>query len=236
MSYVSLIGQLLLYTFILGIFFWSLKYAVSLYIFSRKREDINRLEARISILKMHLKGKIKRKCNKIESSLRKEPADVLEGIRPKLNIIRDLNFSYTGDYQTFLDSLHEITVKITEHVKLKHKSLLKAQVLSKDKLSAEEQEAEQDENKLKCKKLVKYDKAHVMIVIEIIQTTAELRTKIDEYNNLTEFEKSQKKINLKPEPISISNFEILTELVEQAKSGNDQGQDFQIFDGEAEAA
>lgn len=227
MSYLGIISQVLLYSFAIGFSFWLMKYAIAYYVFSRRKEEINQLDARISVLKMHLRGKIKRKCNKIESVLKKE-ADTFAFLVPKLTKISELSFSTQDQYQQLVNTLYEITLKIDEHIKLKHKNLMRDH-LELPKAKAEVLSAD-EETQQKCEKLVRYDKAHMVIITEIVQTTNEMRHKIEEYNTLAEYEKGQKKISLIPEKIEIEHFDIINALVEQAKNSPTKNTDFPILE------
>lgn len=230
MGYLVIIGQIFFYTFILGLFVWGMKNAVSFYVFSRKREKINQLHARISILKLHLKGKIKRKCNKIESLFKKsEDAETLGLLRPKLNSIQELAFGSTTDYQKLIDTLTIITQDIANHIKIKHRNLIKKQETGPATENSEPL-SEDEQIKEDCKKLVKYDKAHMLIVVEIIQATENLIQEINEFNIMTEYEKNQKKIKEIPEKIEIKHYDIIAVFVEQSKTSNIDTPDFQILE------
>ncbi|MBY0553724.1 hypothetical protein K2P97_04290 [bacterium] len=204
-----------------------MRYAIAYYVFSRRKEEINHLDARISVLKMHLRGKIKRKCNKIETVLKKE-ADTYAFLAPKLTKISDLNFSTQDQYQQLINTLYEITSKIDEHIKFKHKNLMRDHVEAPK--AAEEIRNQEEEIQYKCEKLVKYDKAHMIIITEIVQTTNEMRHKIEEYNALAEYENGQKKITLIPDKVEIEHYDLINTLVEQAKSAPNQNPDFPILE------
>jgi|GEM_PF-6354455 len=212
MNILSLVSQILLYVALLGLTLWGIKYATLLYFFSRKQEDINKLTARISILKLHLKGKIKRKCNKIGEFFNKEldPA-ALRALQPKLNAINSLEFVAATDYQSLINSLSSISEDITNSIKFKHKFY---NAPSSDPIQTPEKQNSVNEN---CKNLVRYDKANMMIIVEIIQCTERLVEKISEYNLLIRYKKSQKKITQIPERIVIENYIVIAELIEQVK-------------------
>lgn len=227
MSFLNAISQILLLSFAIGFGFWSFKYIISFYLFSRKKEEINRLNARISILKLHLRSKIKKKSHKIEEVLRKDN-DTLSLAQPHLNKICELNFQEPSDYQKLITELSSITTIITNHIRLKHKNLLRTEILidtqNNDTLAA------QDEVRESCKKLVKYDKAHMTIIVEIILSTQDLINKIEDFNMLAEYESGQKKITDIPVKVEIENFEIIHSLVEQAKHSEIDVPDFPILE------
>lgn len=225
MNYLVILGQVLLYSVLLGLFFWGMKSAISFYVFARRKEEINKLHARISVLKMHLKGKIKRKCNKIETAFKKD-SEILKVLAPKLNLICALSFSSSTDYQTFISNLHMITEEIIAHIKIKNKNAIKPQ--DEDEIALSETDKVND----KCKKLLKYDKAHMMIIIEIIQATEELKEKIVEFNELVEYEKNQKKIEVIPEKIEIEHYGQLSQMMENAGSSDTETSDIPALENE----
>ena len=228
MSYTGAFGQLLLYALFLGLGFWGFKTAVSHYVFSRRREKINKLNARISVLKMHLRGKIKRKCTRIEDVLKKD-AGAFSNLLPKLNLIIGLEFASASEYQLLLTNLNLITEEIIAHIHLKmkrskHIDLEKSVDDVKDSASHEANDALD-----KCKKLIKYDKAHMLIVVEIIEATVKLSDQVSEFNDMVEFEKNQKIIH-PPEKIIIENFELLRTMVEEAKKSDVETPDFPVLE------
>lgn len=232
MNYLVLAGQIITYVFLSALVLWGLKHAVSLYIFSRKREEINQLFARISVLKMHLKGKIKRKCNKIEKIFKKEQAtETLSMIETKLRTIADLTFSSAYDYQTLINNLSEITQALIDHIKRKNKALINLQKLQKE--NEIEENIEIDEVEEKCKKLVKYDKGTMTVIVELVRATQEIVIKINEFNALTELDKSKKKITDIPQLIEIEHFEYIANLVELAKTTEIGKPEMQILGKEA---
>lgn len=226
MNYLVILGQVLLYSLLLGLFFWGMKSAISFYVFARRKEEINKLQARISVLKMHLKGKIKRKCNKIETAFKKD-SEILNVLAPKLNLICALGFSSPTDYQTFISNLHAITEEIIAHIKIKNKNAIKPQD-DLDDIALSGTDKVND----KCKKLLKYDKAHLLIVIEIVQATDELNEKIVAFNELADYEKNQKKIQALPEKIEIEHYEQLSQMIEGADVLNTETPDFPTLDNE----
>ena len=228
MSYTGAFGQLLLYAALLGLGFWGFKTAVSHYVFSRRREKINKLNARISVLKMHLRGKIKRKCSRIEDVLKKDTG-ALSNLLPKLNLICGLEFSAAGDYQLLLTNLNLITEEIIAHIHLKMKKSKHIELEKKVDDVKDSATIEANDALDKCKKLIKYDKAHMFIVDEIIEATAELSDKVSEFNSLTEFEKNQKAIH-EPEKIIIENFELLQTMVEETKKSDIETPDFPVLE------
>lgn len=226
MSYLGVLGQVLLYSLLLGLFFWGMKSAISFYVFARKKEEINKLHARISVLKMHLKSKIKRKCNRIETAF-KNDSEALAVLTPKLNLICAMDFSSQTDFQNLISNLHMITEEIIGHIKIKH---INDVVIDDTANDATLSETEKTNNK--CKKLLKYDKAHMQIIIEIIQASERLKEKIKEFNELADYEKSQKKIENMPEKIEIEHYELISQMIEQSEFSDTETPDFPALENE----
>lgn len=228
MSYAGAFGQLLLYALLLGLGFWGLKSAVTHYLFARRRENINKLNARVSVLKMHLRGKIKRKCSRIEEVLKKD-GGAFSNLQPKLSLICGLEFSSAGDYQQLLTNLNLITEEIIAHIHLKMKKNRHIDLEENVENVKDTESSESEKTADRCKKLIKYDKAHMIIVLEIIEATDELSSKISEFNSLAEFEKNQKIIH-PPQKIQIENFDLLRKMVEETKKSDAETPDFPVLE------
>lgn len=231
MSYFGIMTQILATTLALGLSIWGLKYVISLYVFSRRKEKINKLHARISILKLHLRTKIKRKCNRVEKALRTD-REALERCLPHLNELQSFQFNSPADYQKVFETLLSVTETVSQHVRLKHRNIIRDEKLAdfkdanKEQVLSPEQEAEE-----RCRKLVKYDKATVTIIIDLAQTTTDLISSINDYNELTNYENNQQKITDIPQKIEIQHFNELYALLEELKN-NPQAieQDIQVLE------
>lgn len=213
MNYLGTFSQILAYVFAAGVTIWIGRTAISYFVFSRKKEQINKLEARISVLKLHLKGKVVKKRTKIEDVFRGDSAS-LEDIKPALTVLAEIKFNTPTDYQLFITNLQQINDQVGNYIKLKHRSLRDASRISTNKntpavLTAEEQIHQN------CKKLVRYDKAHILIITQIIEATDEMIFKINEYNALVDYDKKQKKITHIPSKIEIENFALLVSLLRE---------------------
>ena len=90
--------------------------------------------------------------------------------------------------------------------------------------------SEEDEIRERCRKLVKYDKANVTIILDIANTTLTLIQKIDEYNDLADYESAQAKITDKPQPLEIRNFEQLSLALQEAQNNPNDLPDFPILE------
>jgi phage gp36-like protein len=158
---------------------------------------------------MHLRGKIKSKCKKIENHFNKD-TEAYIALKANLEKISALSFNQSTDYQLLVNCLYDITVKIHSYINSKYRNL-----------PIDTLEKPQAEAKEKCTQLVTYDKAHMIILVEIVQTTNELREKISKYNELTNLEKGHKKITFIPDAIEIENFDLINSIVETAKLTTD---------------
>jgi hypothetical protein len=228
-DFLSTLTQIFLLVLSVGLFFWLIKHVISVYIFSRRKEEINGLHARISILKLHLRTKVRKKLNRVENALKRE-SDILALATPQIEILQNINFDQISDYQKTLDTLYELTILISKHVRTKHKNLLRTEKLLEVKDEEPKVLTAEDEVREKCRKLVKYDKANVTIILDIAQTTQTLIQKIDEYNELTGYESAQAKIADKPKAIEIRDFDQLNLTLEEAKNDPQDRPDFPILE------
>lgn len=217
MSYFGAITQILATVLAIGLAVWGLKYVISLYIFSRRKEKINKLRARIAILKLHLRTKVKRKCNRVEKALRAD-REALERCSPHLNSLQQLQFETGADYQKIFNLLLEVTEVVSQHIRLKHRNIIKDEKIADFKDANKQQVlSPEEEAKENCRKLVKYDKATVTIILDLVQTTSDLISSILDYNELTSYENNQPKITDIPNRIEIQHFDELYTLLEELK-------------------
>jgi hypothetical protein len=222
MSYLSVISQLLFYGFVIGACFWLMRFSSSAYMFSRRKVEINKLDARISVLKMHLRAKIKSKYNKIEILLKNE-AETLTALKPMLDNIISLSFNSPSDYQLLITNLHEITVKINEYIRFKHKNLVRD---NQDKPEARQSRSKEEEAKEHCTQLVKYDRANMIIILQIVESTNELRSKILQYNELAKLKIGHKKIRFTPDVLEIEHYNLIKSLIQTASTTPEESSEF----------
>ncbi|AZZ35782.1 hypothetical protein CIK05_02850 [Bdellovibrio sp. qaytius] len=232
----------------LALFTWVAKYFFVLYYYRKKKEDINRLEARVAVLRMLLKAKLKRKGSQMQDQY-KDEKEFMALVISKLDLLTTFNFNRTSDYEDVLDILTAVSEAIDLHTVQKNPALYMAQQekIAQDRenllIQSGEQVSKVDEkgdsksaDEIDSKKrsivnvqipkydrwtqLLKYDKGNLYIVKEIVETTDDLKTKIDLYNS----EQDNKELLLRaPEPIEIDSFEGLKAIVdrdlEQSKAG-----------------
>ena len=232
----------------LALFTWVAKYFFILYYYRKKKEDINKLEARVAVLRMLLKAKLKRKGSQMQDQY-KEEKEFLSSIMSKLDLLTTFNFNRTTDYEDVLEILTSVSEAIDMHTVQKNPALYMAQQekIAKDREDVLAQSGEQVERKdengdaksadeIESKKksvinvqipqydrwtqLLKYDKGNLYIIKEIIETTNDLKIKIELYNS----EQENKELQLRPpEHIDLDGFEGLKSIVdrdlEQAKAG-----------------
>ncbi len=241
-------SQIFLYILGLALFTWVAKYFFVLYYYRKRKEDINKLEARTAVLRMLLKAKLKRKGSQMQDQY-KDEKEFMASIISKLDLLTTFNFNRTSDYEDVLEILGSISEAIDMHTVQKNPALYVAQqekiVQDREKLfqTSGVEVAKKDENgdaksadEIESKKksvvnlqvpqyerwsqLLKYDKGNLYIIKEIIETTEDLKTKVDSYN----IEQNEKELQLRvPELIEIDSFEGLRSIVdrdqEQAKAG-----------------
>jgi len=232
----------------LALFTWVAKYFFVLYYYRKRKEDINKLEARNAVLRMLLKAKLKRKGSQMQDQY-KDEKEFMASIISKLDLLTTFNFNRTSDYDDVLDILTSVSEAIDHHTVVKNPAIYIAQqqkiaqereallkgagieVAKKDE-NGDSKSADEIESKTKSEvnlqipkfdrwtQLLKYDKGNLYIIKEIVETTEELKEKIDNYN----FEQNEKELQLRaPEQIEVDGFEGLRAIVdreqEQAKAG-----------------
>ncbi|MCM2354868.1 MAG: hypothetical protein NDI63_14705 [Pseudobdellovibrio sp.] len=222
----------------LALLTWVGKYLFVLYYYRRKKEEINRLEARTAVLRMLLKAKLKRKGSQMQDQY-KDNKEFLALITSKLELLTTFNFNRSSDYDDVLNILTSISEAIdmqtvkdnpalytTQHA---HAAKAREDVLA---VSVDQAVANASDNSNKYNdhrgeldrwsQLWKYDKGNMYIVKELVETTDELKTKVELYN--IEQENKELKLLL-PNLIVVDGFEGLRALVnrdqEKIKAGKE---------------
>lgn len=224
-------SQIFLSILALALFTWVGKYLFVLYYYRKKKQDINKLEARTAVLRMLLKAKLKRKGSQMQDQY-KDEKEFLTSIISKLDLLTTFNFNRSSDYQDMLDILGSISEALDLHTVKKNPSIYMAQqqhiAQERENLSkssgvevARKDAKGQIPQYDRWSQLLKYDKGNLFIVKEIVEATADLKIKIDMYN---EDQHDNKELFLRaPELIEIDGFEGLRSLVdadiEKAKAG-----------------
>lgn len=232
----------------LALFTWVAKYFFVLYYYRKKKEDINRLEARTAVLRMLLKAKLKRKGSQMQDQY-KDDKEFYASIVSKLDLLTTFNFNRSSDFEDALDILSSISEAIDLQTVRTNPALYTAQqeqiakeretilaqtgvVVTKTDETGAAKSADEIESKKKqevnsqmpqydrWQQLLKYDKGNMFIIKEIVETTEDLKTKIETYNR----EQDNKELHIRvPELIEIDSFEGLRAIVdreqEKAKAG-----------------
>ena len=223
----------------LALFTWVAKYFFVLYHYRRKKENINKLEARVAVLRMLLKAKLKRKGSQMQEQY-KDEKEFLGSVISKLELLGTFSFNRSSDYTEAISLLTTISEATDMHTVQKTPAFYMAhqQKLAKDKESLlkisgveveekDEQGNQKPPDEIASKQkaalnaqfpeydrwaqLLKYDKGNLYIIKEIIETTEELKEKIDLYN----IEQDNKELQIRPpELISIDGFEGLRTIVD----------------------
>ncbi len=232
----------------LALFTWVGKYFFVLYYYRKKKEDINKLEARVAVLRMLLKAKLKRKGSQMQEQY-KDEKEFLASIMSKLDLLTTFNFNRSSDYEDVLEVLTSVSEAIDHQTVVKNPAIYLAQqqkitqdrenllknagveVSRKDE-KGDSKSADEIESKTKSEvnvqvpqydrwtQLLKYDKGNLYIIKEIIETNNDLKIKVELYNS----EQENKELQLRaPEPIELNSFEGLKAIVdrdqEEAKAG-----------------
>lgn len=232
----------------LALFTWVAKYFFVLYYYRKRKEEINKLEARVAVLRMLLKAKLKRKGSQMQDQY-KDEKEFMASIVSKLDLLTTFNFNRTTDYEDVIEILNSVSEALDVHTVQKNPTLYMAQqqkiALDRENLlksagvevarkdaNGDSKSADEIESKTKSEvnaqvpqydrwtQLLKYDKGNLYIIKEIIESTNDLKIKIDLYNS----EQDNKELLIRaPETIELDGFEGLKAIVdrdlENAKAG-----------------
>ena len=208
-EYLYFVGNLLSYIVGIGIILYSIIAFIEYYRDSKSRKNIKILQAKISMLRMMLKAKVRNRSNKIHKS-QVEDGSIFQKIKSKYEQMMLLDFTKSVDFNTYIDLSYEALVDV--------ETSLKKGVDSND-INSDQKKGSLEYNLAMEKwiKLLKNDKKGVIVVFEIVQSTNQLNAIIDFYNQ------SQKKVKrrfAKTEDLKIKDFEILQDLMndQQAKA------------------
>lgn len=201
--------------------------------YRKQKEIINKLEARVAVLRMLLRAKLKRKGSQIQDQY-KEEREFLDSVMSKLELLGTYSLSRSSDYADVLGLLTSISEAIDMHTVQKtpafymaHQESLAKQKESLLKISGVESDKDgkdknistsgekQDVNALpefdRWAQLLKYDKGNLYIIKEIIETTKDLKNRIEIYNA----EQVNKELLIRvPELIYLDGFEGLQKIVD----------------------
>lgn len=191
----------------LVLFFWAVKYFYFLWYFGKKKEQINKLEARVAVLRMLLKTKLKRKCSLLQDQ-HKDDKSFLDKVQSKLELLVTYNFQRGSDYSDVLDILMSISEIIDQQIRTKTPEISKIAI---DKNEVLLKQFSHLSYATKWIQLLKYDKGNLFIIKEIIETMSKLKMKIDDYNK----ERSEKEHKLRPvEVVDLQGFDDLKIIVD----------------------
>lgn len=231
-------SQLFLVIALLALITWGGKYFYMLYYHRRRKEDINKLEARTAVLRMLLKAKLKRKGSQVQDQYKEEP-DFLATIASKLELLTTYNFNRSTDFEDVVGILSAISEALDlhtvqknpayymaqqAHIQEERESILKdgMQAAAKtdakgDAKSANETQSKQ-KNEVNTKmpdydrwaQLLKYDKGNLYIIKEIVDTTEDLKKRVEAYNS----EQEKKDLHVRvPDLITINGFDGLKAII-----------------------
>lgn len=219
----------------LALLTWVAKYLFVLYYYRKKKEEINRLEARTAVLRMLLKAKLKRKGSQMQEQY-KDDKEFLASITSKLELLTTFNFNRSSDYDDVLNILTSISEAIDMQTVKENPTLYTAHhthaakaredVLANnvDQAAANSNEKYNDHRSQldRWSQLLKYDKGNLYIVKELVEATDELKIKVELYN--VEQENKELKLPI-PNLILVDGFEGLRALVnrdqEKIKAGKE---------------
>ncbi len=217
-------------------FLWVSKYFYVLWYYRKQKENINKMEARIAVLRMLLKTKLKRKGSQM-MDLYKNDKEFLVRISSKLEMLVTYNLSRPSDYGDLVDILVSISEQVDEYemkktptvylTKVKNMgeqrdALMRLSVDSADDIKKVQSTSDSSNKSVaeipkfdahfdKWLNLFKYDKGNLYIIKEIVESNQHLIERIDIYNS----EQENKELHIKkPQEIHLHGFENLKKIVD----------------------
>ena len=194
-EFLYIFGNLLTSILVIGLFIFSITSFYNYYIESKTRKQMHVLEAKISMLRMLLKSKIRQRVNKFQqrkNNLKKDERSsanaLLDRLKEQYEKLDALEFNASEDFNTYFDLSHEIILDLEENLKSKKPNL-------QDRWS----------------KLLFYDKKSVIIIVQIVKCIEEFRLRAQRYN---ESQKNTKKHFNELTSITIVDFETLQILLD----------------------
>ena len=238
-------SQLFLSILALALVTWAAKSFFILYYNRRKKEEINKLEARTAVLRMLLKAKLKRKGSQMQDQY-KEDKDFLLSMAAKLDLLTTFNFVRSSDFEDVLEILTSISEAIDLLTVQKNPNFYMAQqaqiqedrekILQDSGFAVEKIDAagevkslseiqEKQKSELaeqmpefnRWSQLLKYDKGNLYIIKEIVETSVDLKKRVEAYN--LDQEKKENHLSV-PDVVTIKGFDGLRGIVlrDQEKS------------------
>lgn len=111
---MNIISQYFSILLSLIMFLWVAKYFYVLWYYRRQKESIHKAEARIAVLRMLLKTKLKRKGSQMMEQY-KNDKELLGRIVSKLEMLVTYNLSRPSDYGDLVDILVSIAEQVDDH-------------------------------------------------------------------------------------------------------------------------
>ena len=205
--HIDILFELFISVLGLVLSFWAVKYFYFLWYYGKKKEQINKLEARVAVLRMLLKTKLKRKGSSLQEQYKEDKA-FLDKIQSKLELLVTYNFQRNSDYAETVGILMSISELIDQQIRTKTPEIAKAAAEKNEILLKEFTHLS---HAAKWIQLLKYDKGNLYIIKEVVETVAKLKDKIEDYNR----ERSEKEHKLRPvEVIDLPGFEDLKTIVD----------------------
>ena len=232
-----LFGNLLTYTLVFGLLFYSAVSFYNYYVDSKTRKEMHVLEAKISMLRMLLKSKIRRRVNKFQqrkNNLKNDESPSTDAIfnrlKDKYTALGSLEFSSSEDFESYLNISLDIILEMEETLKSKKptSNQMNQKMQSENGSAVDMSQVMNLQDR--WSKLLFYDKNTIVIIAELIKGTDDFRLRVLLYNGN---QKNTKKHFQDIKPIIISDFESLQTLI-NANSEKDLATDANVADSNDE--
>ncbi len=203
MSYLNIIAYIFGYLAALGLLFWI---AITLFQASKDSRRVGKIrqaEAKIAVLRMLLKAKVKKHIGLIETQSKSDKV-FLSLIETKTQEICSYDFTSTGEYELMLQGLDRLYELIEVEMQKKSPTRMK---MNEDKVAA------YSSHKGKTWfRVIKYGKSIALIVQDIVEASNEVRLLIE--NFISSGGNNKKNKFSIPEVIKITEYESFIFLIE----------------------
>ncbi len=202
MEYLNILAYIFGYGATAALSFWLARTLFVYYQNIKQVETIHKQEAKVAVLRMLLKAKLKKNGNAIEGQFRSDKI-FLNLIKPKIQEICNYDFSHQNEYERVMASLINLYDVIDVELQKRSPTLYKK--------NENETRAAVDDKQDRWYKLAKYGKSQAILIRDMVNATAELKSMIDTYNREQQSQ-FKNKFN-SPEPIVVADFESLTTIL-----------------------
>ncbi len=204
------ISQIYTQLFILILIVWSLKHVATMIYIFQKKQNITKMQAQISLLRMNIKRNFRQKSNQF---LQANGLDqkIIQEIKLNYKEISELDLAANENFQKLMLGLKKIYDLISQ-TEVGFNDQIE-QIQSEKNSSMQKSDLNNNfENIHFWQKIYEADQPTMLSIFEIVALTAELKSMTDHFNSLVRESERYKKI---PDPIQIEHFQLLKHIVHE---------------------